>query len=62
MHRDVAVEYVKRLLKGGVKLKDQNLQLKAYDKIKDDAESLHHFFIRMVSRRRPVRNLLSIQT
>lgn len=50
MHQDVAVEYVKRLLKGGIKLKDQNLQLEAYNKIKDDAENLHDFFIQMVSR------------
>lgn len=50
MHQDVAVEYVKRLLKGGIKLKDQNLQLEAYNKIKDDAENLHDFFIKMVSR------------
>lgn len=49
MHRDVAVEYVKRLLKGGLKLKDQSLQLEAYNKIKDDAENLHDFFIGMGS-------------
>lgn len=61
MHQDVAVEYVKRLLKGGIKLKDQKLQLEAYNKIKDDAENLHDFFIEMVSRLggRPVGNLLS---
>lgn len=48
MHQDVAVEYVRRLLKGGVKLKDQNLQLKAFNRMKDDAENLHRFFSRMV--------------
>lgn len=48
MHQDVAVEYVKRLLKGGLKLKDQNLQLKAYNNMKDDADNLHRFFTKMV--------------
>lgn len=48
MHQDVAVEYVKRLLKGGIKLKDQNLQLQAYNNMKDDAEYLHRFFKGMV--------------
>lgn len=48
MHQDVAVEYVTRLLKGGIKLKDQNLQLKAYNNMKDNAEDLHCFFTKMV--------------
>lgn len=48
MHQDVAVEYVKRLLRGGVKLKDHNLQVKAYNSMKDDAENLHRFFSGMV--------------
>lgn len=48
MHQDVAVEYVKRLLKGGIKLKDQNLQLKAYNNMKEDAENLHRVFTKMV--------------
>lgn len=48
MHQDIAVEYVRRLLKGGLKLKDQNLQLRAYNNMKDDAENLHRFFTQMV--------------
>lgn len=61
MHQDVAVKYVKRLLEGGIKLKDQNLQLKAYNKIKEDAESLHHFFTSMVSGLRDVPFEISCQ-
>lgn len=48
MHQEVAEEYVRRLLKGGLKLKDRAMQLKAYNAMKDDAESLHDFFARMV--------------
>lgn len=48
MHQEIAEEYVRRLLKGGLKLKDRALQLQAYTTMKDDAESLHDFFARMV--------------
>lgn len=51
MHQEVAEEYVRRLLKGGLKLKDRALQLQAYNTMKDDAESLHDFFAGMVRTR-----------
>ncbi|KAF1374411.1 hypothetical protein PFLUV_G00228820 [Perca fluviatilis] len=49
LHQEVAKEYVKRLLKGRVKLKDKERQLKAYGIVKDNAENLHHFFDKMGS-------------
>ncbi len=48
LHQEVTAEYVRRLLKGEVKLKDQERQLKAYTTVKDNAESLHALFISMV--------------
>ncbi|XP_078133398.1 tumor necrosis factor alpha-induced protein 2 isoform X1 [Sander vitreus] len=49
LHQEVAKEYVRRLLKGQVKLKDKERQLKAYGIVKDNAESLHHLFGKMGS-------------
>lgn len=51
MHQEVTAEYVKRLLKGELKLKDKALQLKAYERVTEDAENLHDLFVAMVSRR-----------
>lgn len=48
MHQEVTAEYLRRLLKGDIKLKDKALQLKAYETIKDNAESLHDLFAHMV--------------
>lgn len=48
MHQEVTVEYVKRLLKGELKLKDKALQLKACETVMDDADNLHHLFVAMV--------------
>lgn len=48
LHQEVTAEYVKRLLKGDVKLKNKELQLKAYTTVRDNAESLHGLFIAMV--------------
>lgn len=48
MHQEVTAEYLRRLLKGEIKLKDKALQLKAYETIKDNAESLHDLFAHMV--------------
>lgn len=48
MHKEVATEYVKRLLKGELKLKNKTLQLQAYETVKDNAESLHDLFVSMV--------------
>ncbi|XP_032381749.1 tumor necrosis factor alpha-induced protein 2 isoform X3 [Etheostoma spectabile] len=49
LHQEVAQEYVKRLLKQNVKLKDKDQQLKAYGVVKNNAESLHHLFAKMGS-------------
>lgn len=43
-------EYVRRLLKGELKLKDKTLQLKACQKVVEDAENLHRLFTTMVRR------------
>lgn len=51
MHQEVTAEYVKRLLKGELKLKDKALQLKACEAVMDDAESLTCLFVTMVRRR-----------
>lgn len=50
MHQEVTAEYVRRLLKGELKLKDKALQLKACENVTQDAENLHHVFVAMVSR------------
>uniref|UniRef100_A0A4W6FXG9 Tumor necrosis factor, alpha-induced protein 2b n=1 Tax=Lates calcarifer TaxID=8187 RepID=A0A4W6FXG9_LATCA len=49
-HQEVTVEYVKRLLRGEVKLKDKERQDKAYVTVKNDAERLHSLFIKMGSK------------
>lgn len=46
---EVTVEYVRRLLKGDVKLKDRNQQNQAYHEVKENAEGLRTFFLGMVS-------------
>ncbi|KAF3845104.1 hypothetical protein F7725_008267 [Dissostichus mawsoni] len=49
LQQEVTVEYVRRLLKGKVKLKDKKEQLKAYLTVKDNADNLHHLFVQMGS-------------
>ncbi|XP_068574118.1 tumor necrosis factor alpha-induced protein 2 isoform X2 [Cebidichthys violaceus] len=49
LYKEVTAEYVTRLLKGQVKLKDREKQLKAYVTVKDNAESLHDLFLKMGS-------------
>ncbi|KAM8833333.1 tumor necrosis factor alpha-induced protein 2 [Synchiropus picturatus] len=44
LHQEVAVEYVRRLLRGGVKLKSPALQQAAFVRVTSDAESLHSLF------------------
>lgn len=51
MHQEVTAKYVKRLLKGELKLKDRALQLKACETVMKDAENLHSLFVAMVRRR-----------
>lgn len=48
MHQEVTAEYVRRLLKGELKLKDKALQLKACEVVTEDAEALHELFVTMV--------------
>ncbi|XP_034531833.1 tumor necrosis factor alpha-induced protein 2-like isoform X2 [Notolabrus celidotus] len=49
LHQEVTVEYLRRLLKGKVKLKDKQQQHKAYQRIKSNTESLQDFFGKMGS-------------
>ncbi|XP_033497952.2 tumor necrosis factor alpha-induced protein 2 isoform X1 [Epinephelus lanceolatus] len=49
LHLEVTAEYVRRLLKGQVRLKDKERQLKAYMTVKEDAENLHSLFVKMGS-------------
>ncbi|XP_073340549.1 tumor necrosis factor alpha-induced protein 2-like isoform X2 [Pagrus major] len=58
LHQEVTAEYVKRLLKGEVKLKDRDLQLKAFDTVKNDAESLHELFFSMGSKEEWLKEIL----
>ncbi|XP_044022203.1 tumor necrosis factor alpha-induced protein 2-like isoform X1 [Siniperca chuatsi] len=59
LHREVTAEYVKRLLKGQVKLKDKERQLKAHATIKNNAESLHDLFVRMGSKEDWLKEILT---
>lgn len=52
MHQEVTAVYVKRLLKGELKLKDKALQLKACETVMEDAANLHNLFVAMVRRRK----------
>lgn len=49
LHQEVTAEYVRRLMKGQVKLKDKEQQLKAYETVKDNAERVHVLFVKMGS-------------
>ncbi|XP_054469847.1 tumor necrosis factor alpha-induced protein 2-like isoform X2 [Anoplopoma fimbria] len=59
LHQEVTAEYVKRLLKGNVKLKDRELQLKAYTTAKNNAESLHDLFVKMGSKEDWLKDILT---
>lgn len=59
-HQEVTVEYVKRLLKRQVKLKDEERQLQAHTTVKGDAESLHSLFSEMVRIQKECINMLVI--
>ncbi|XP_041669012.1 tumor necrosis factor alpha-induced protein 2-like isoform X2 [Cheilinus undulatus] len=50
LHREVTVEYVRRLLKGKVKLKDKEQQHSAYQTIKDNTDSFQDLFGKMGSK------------
>ncbi|TNN33995.1 Tumor necrosis factor alpha-induced protein 2 [Liparis tanakae] len=59
LHQEVTVEYVRRLLRGQVKLRDKEEQLKASATVKDQAESLHHLFLKMGSQEVHLKDILT---
>ncbi|KAE8290327.1 hypothetical protein D5F01_LYC12049 [Larimichthys crocea] len=59
LYEEVTVEYVKRLLRGDVKLKDKEQQLKAYNTMRDNAESLHSLFTSMGSKQEWLKEILT---
>ncbi|XP_053289832.1 tumor necrosis factor alpha-induced protein 2 isoform X1 [Pleuronectes platessa] len=58
-YQEVTVEYVRRLLKGGVKLKDKSQQDRACMMVKDNAHSLHEIFIEMGSKEDWLKEILT---
>ncbi|XP_030574338.1 tumor necrosis factor alpha-induced protein 2-like [Archocentrus centrarchus] len=59
LHREVTEEYVRRLLRGEVKLKDRDRQQKAYMTMKENAERLHELFTRMGSKQEWLKEILT---
>ncbi|XP_039897390.1 tumor necrosis factor alpha-induced protein 2-like [Simochromis diagramma] len=59
LQQEMTVEYVRRLLKGEVKLKDKDRQLKAYMTVKENAERLHELFARMGSKQDWLKEILT---
>ncbi|XP_063355997.1 tumor necrosis factor alpha-induced protein 2-like isoform X2 [Pelmatolapia mariae] len=59
LHQEVTEEYVQRLLKGEVKLKDSNQQQKAYEIVKENAEKLHELFAKMGSKKDWLKEILT---
>ncbi|XP_053192025.1 tumor necrosis factor alpha-induced protein 2-like [Scomber japonicus] len=59
LHQEVIVEYVRRLLKGEVKLKNKEREEKAYKTVKDNAESLHSLFMRQGSKEDWLKEILN---
>uniref|UniRef100_A0A3Q3WVK3 Uncharacterized protein n=1 Tax=Mola mola TaxID=94237 RepID=A0A3Q3WVK3_MOLML len=59
LHQEVTLEYVTRLLKGELKLKDKAMQLKAYETVKDNAGSLHDLFTSMGSNEEWLKEILT---
>ncbi|XP_059209245.1 tumor necrosis factor alpha-induced protein 2-like [Centropristis striata] len=60
LHLEVTAEYVKRLLKGQIKLRDREQQEKAYTTVKDNAESLHDLFGKMGSEEDWLKEILTM--
>ncbi|AWP15985.1 putative tumor necrosis factor alpha-induced protein 2 [Scophthalmus maximus] len=58
-HEEVTVEYVRRLLKGEVKLRGKEQQSEAYATVMDNAESLHKLFAEMGSKEDWLRDILT---
>ncbi|XP_042079654.1 tumor necrosis factor alpha-induced protein 2-like [Haplochromis burtoni] len=59
LQQEVTVEYVQRLLKGEVKLKDSNQQQKAYETVQENGERLHELFARMGSKQDWLKEILT---
>ncbi|XP_076733905.1 tumor necrosis factor alpha-induced protein 2 [Maylandia zebra] len=59
LQQEVTVEYVQRLLKGEVKLKDSNQQQKACETVQENAERLHELFARMGSKQDWLKEILT---
>ncbi|XP_042244913.1 tumor necrosis factor alpha-induced protein 2 isoform X2 [Thunnus maccoyii] len=59
LHQEVTAEYVKRLLKRKVKLKNKERQEKAFMTVKDNAESLHNLFVKMGSKEDWLKEILN---
>lgn len=59
LQQEMTVEYVQRLLKGEVKLKDKDRQLKAYMTVKENAEKLHDLFARKGSKQDWLKEILT---
>ncbi|XP_042079692.1 exocyst complex component 3-like protein 2 [Haplochromis burtoni] len=59
LQQEMTVEYVRRLLKGEVKLRDKDRQLKAYETVQENAERLHKLFARMGSKQDWLKEILT---
>nr|XP_023008099.2 tumor necrosis factor alpha-induced protein 2 isoform X1 [Maylandia zebra] len=59
LQQEVTVEYVRRLLKGKVKLKNTKKQQKAYKIVRENAEKLHELFARMGSEQDWLKEILT---
>ncbi|XP_067336607.1 tumor necrosis factor alpha-induced protein 2-like isoform X2 [Channa argus] len=57
-HQEVTTEYVKRLMKGQIKLKDREQQVQAHITVKDNAKHLDHLFSRMGSKEEWLKDIL----
>ncbi|KAM6912826.1 tumor necrosis factor alpha-induced protein 2-like [Xenentodon cancila] len=58
-HREVTEEYVRRLLRGEVKLKDREQQQAAYATVTDNAERLHRLFTELGSKEEWLKEILT---
>lgn len=59
LYQEVTQEYVRRLLRGEIKLKDKQKQHDAYTTVKDNAERLHQLFSEMGSQDEWLREILN---
>ncbi|KAL3969141.1 CUB and sushi domain-containing protein [Sarotherodon galilaeus] len=59
LHQEVTEEYVRRLLKGKIKLKNNKKQKKAYETVKGNAEKLHELFAKTGSKQDWLKEILT---